>query len=199
MMNDDNATTKRNTMEANTDYVRYEILQKFIYHLAYYKALHLEYTKETNLSTFWTMTIDAHLMQATLYWCKVFGKDKNNDFHWKNIISEAEQKDFLLFIDKHGITKEIWHEIWHSMQTFRDKYVAHRDKKFSTSVPHFDIPLKIVYYYQRWSYEHENMDSYENFEYLFNKIKSDVSLMVPIIVSINEKNQNVPLFEYSII
>ena len=49
------------------------LVKRFLYHLFYYRTLHKEIQTHPVHSEFWTHTTDAHLLQASIYWCMVFG------------------------------------------------------------------------------------------------------------------------------
>ncbi len=64
-------------MEYDTDVFReqFPIVKTFLYHLTCYRELHRVYQDLDLKSEFWTHTIDAHLLQAAILWCMVFGSN----------------------------------------------------------------------------------------------------------------------------
>ena len=70
---------------------QFPIVKWFVYHLIYYRALSTGYEEHGMQNEFWTLTIDAHLLRATIDWCMVFGSDKSNPTHWKRLyIAESD-------------------------------------------------------------------------------------------------------------
>jgi hypothetical protein len=55
---------------------QFPIAKRFINHLTYYRVLHKTYTDRKLRNEFWTLTIDADLHAATIYWCMVFGSNR---------------------------------------------------------------------------------------------------------------------------
>ena len=142
-------------MEYNDEIFReqFPIVKSFLYHLTCYRELHSVY-KDLNLkSEFWTYTIDAHLLQACILWCMVFGPD-GNPTHWKKLCHQNDTKlenNFRDGLFKHTeLTQEKWDEYWKKMNEFRGGYVAHRELNYSKPVPSFKIAEEVAYYYDTW-------------------------------------------------
>jgi hypothetical protein len=132
------------------------ILSKFLYHYRSYKELLCNYQKLIGDQAFWVSTIDAHLMQCFNYWCMVFGSDKNNDTHWKNLkfnLHEGEDGFDKRLFNELNINKEEWKIAWKEIIDFRNKYTAHRDIGFSRPVPYLDYAYKTVFIYDKWLIE----------------------------------------------
>lgn len=133
---------------------QFPIVKNFVYHLSYYRCLHKTYSKADFLSEFWAYTNDAHLLQATISWCKVFGSDGCNETHWKNLNSGDMEKLKLSFTEglksSCGMAADEWKKYWQEITNFRNKYVAHREVRFNAPVPSFDRALDIAFFYDRW-------------------------------------------------
>jgi hypothetical protein len=133
---------------------QFPLVKWFIYHLMYYRELRCDEARFKK-SPFWVFTTDAHLLQATNYWCMVFGSHASNPTHWKHLaVHEGDQKELRQGFKKAvlaqtGFTEEEWTKYWKEMVTFRNKYVVHRDN-FKDPVPNFDIALEVVYAYDGW-------------------------------------------------
>jgi len=133
---------------------QYSIVDRFIYHLTYYRTLNEGYTKRRMRNEFWYMTIEAHLFTATMNWCMIFGSDGCNPTHWKQLSLNEQERLAQSF--REGLLQEIeldekhWRRYWKSMINFRNKFVAHRELHFSDPVPNFDTALAVAYYYDRW-------------------------------------------------
>jgi hypothetical protein len=102
---------------------------------------------------FWTLTIDAHLLRATINWCMVFGSE-NEPTHWKRLAeqSEGHAQSFRDGLFRKSCLNEVgWQKYWTDMKKFRDKWVVHRElEPFTDPVPDFDIALVVAYHYDRW-------------------------------------------------
>ncbi|MEW6660446.1 MAG: hypothetical protein AB1424_17510 [Thermodesulfobacteriota bacterium] len=130
------------------------ILKKFVYHLIYQRELNYLH-KEFNIqSEFWVHTMDAHLRDACIHWCMVFGSDKSNPTHWKNLFdseTKKEEDSFRQALFKEvGFDKQTWNEYWNNMKNFRDKYVAHREVDFKAPVPYLNKALEVAFVFDDW-------------------------------------------------
>jgi len=133
---------------------QFPIVRAFVYHLTYYRCLNKGYDKCGFDSEFWTHTIDAHLLQASINWCKVFGSDRQNDIHWvklnNNKHGELNLKFLLGLKTSCGIDLEEWKSYRKVIINFRNKFVAHTDLLFAAPVPSFDMALQVAFYYDIW-------------------------------------------------
>ena len=133
---------------------QFPIVKWFVYDLIYYRALSKSYKEYGLQNEFWTLTIEAHLLRATIDWCMVFGSDTSNPTHWKRLFiieSDARYQSFRegLF-NATGLDRDTWQEYWERMTDFRNKYAAHRELEFANPVPNFDTALAVAYYYDNW-------------------------------------------------
>jgi hypothetical protein len=134
---------------------QFPIVKRFVYHLLYYRALHKHFKEGHPESDFWVHTINAHLFQAAILWCMVFGSDGTNPTHWKQLSptkADELQKSFRDGLLEHtGLTQQEWEKCWKDVKHFRDKYVAHRELvPYSHPVPYFENALKVAYFYDAW-------------------------------------------------
>lgn len=133
---------------------QFAIVKLFVYHLTYYRVLLKGYKEHQLQNEFWALTIDAHLLRATINWCMVFGSDTNNPTHWKrlsitdSILLKEHFREGLF--QATGLDQDTWRQYWESMTVFRNQYAAHRDLEFSSPVPNFDIALVVAYFYDDW-------------------------------------------------
>jgi hypothetical protein len=135
---------------------QFPIAKRFVCHLAYYKMLNAAYKVSPELQPeFWIPTIDAHILQAAISWCNVFGAEGSSDLHWKHLSKVDSNRLQASF--REGLPRWIglgwpeWETYWKDMTGFRNKYVAHREKReYKKAVPKFDIALKVTYYYDNW-------------------------------------------------
>lgn len=129
---------------------QYEVLVRFIHHLAYYRTLWQAYTDQQLESEFWKYTIDSHLLRAIIDWCMVFGTN-SNELHWKKVakndFAQSAFRSYLL--NAIGFSLEQWSECQTDMMDFRNKYAAH------SNIPHpptptMDTALRVVTTYDEW-------------------------------------------------
>lgn len=133
---------------------QFPIVKWFVYHLTYYRALSKGYRERRLQNEFWTLTIDAHLLRATVDWCMVFGSDRSNPTHWKRLSITESKMLYQSFreglFNATGLDRDRWQEYWESMTDFRNKYAAHRELEFANPVPNFDTALAVAYHYDNW-------------------------------------------------
>jgi len=133
---------------------QFPVVKRFVYHLIYYRKLKAACDRVELQSEFWTHTIDAHLLQAAIHWCMVFGSHGCNATHWMKLSSSDSEKleqSFRNGLSKHtGLSAEEWRKCWDAMKDFRDNCAAHRKLNFCEPVPVFTSALKVAYYYDHW-------------------------------------------------
>lgn len=133
---------------------QFPIVKRFLYHLTCYKELHRVYQDLDLKSEFWTHTIDAHLLQASILWCMVFGSDGCNPTHWKKLCDydlTTLQRSFREALFKRvSLTQETWDAYWKEMVEFRGGYAAHRELSYSKPVPNFKLAQEVAYFYDEW-------------------------------------------------
>jgi len=133
--------------------IQFPIVKLFIYHLTYYRILLDRYREHQLRNEFWTLTIDAHLLRATINWCMLFGSC-SAPTHWKRLVGQSESltRSFCeeLF-QATDLDEERWRKYWESMTRFRNKWAAHRElEPFADPVPTFDTALAVAYHYDQW-------------------------------------------------
>lgn len=143
-------------MQYNVDVFReqFPIVTRFVYHLIYYRELWSACHRFNVKCEFWIHTLDAHLLQALMDWCKVFGSDGCNDTHWKNLsVGESDElkRSFREGLSEEtGLTLPQWRCYWNGVKGFRDKYAAHHELGYNKPVPDFTIALNVAHYYDGW-------------------------------------------------
>ena len=130
------------------------IVKRFFYHVIYYRSISNGYQEHQLQNEFWTLTIDAHLGQATMNLCMVFGSDGCNPTHWKRLSKEQSKELTQSFRDglfqELDLDKSAWDKYWNSFKDFRDNFVTHRELNFSRPVPYFDTAFDVACYYDKW-------------------------------------------------
>ena len=133
---------------------QFPIVKRFLYHLTCYRELHCVYQGLNLQSEFWTHTIDAHLLQAVILWCMVFGSDGCNPTHWKKLGGDDPdvlQRNFRgQLSEAMALTQEQWKAYWEEINTFRGGYAAHRELNFSKPVPSLSLAEEVAYFYDKW-------------------------------------------------
>ena len=133
---------------------QFPLVKYFVCHLIYYRELLHKYQEMELKSSFWTFTIDAHLIRAVILWCDVFGSEGCNPTHWKRL-SEGNldrlRESFRESLFKQTVfTPATWDTYWREMVDFRNEYVAHRELTYNKPVPNLDRALEVVYVYDGW-------------------------------------------------
>jgi len=135
---------------------QYPVVYTFVQQLAYFRGLKAGLAGLTDYMDFWSCTLNNHLKQAAVDWCKVFGSPKE-DIHWTktptaSTIERARQDFEWLVFSRTDFTAEQWEHYCTSMRAMRDKYVAHVDlrKPLEGPVPLFDAALQVADAYWEW-------------------------------------------------
>ncbi len=133
---------------------QFPIVKFFVYHLIYHRVLLRGYQEHQLQNEFWKLTIDAHLLRAVTNWCMVFGSDKSEPTHWKQL-SISDPKALYKSIreglfEATDLKQHIWRQYWKSVVDFRNKFAVHRELEFSSPVPKLDMALTVAYYYDTW-------------------------------------------------
>jgi len=133
---------------------QYPIVKQFVYHLVCYRQLYEAYNAIELQSVFWIRTIDAHILQAVIQWCMVFGSDGNNPIHWKKLCivdQESFEQTFRNGLyQSTDLTPETWKSYGEQMRGFRGRYAAHRELTIDYPVPLMDTALKVSFFYDKW-------------------------------------------------
>lgn len=140
--------------EADIFCEQFPIVRTFLYHLTCYRELHYAFQYLELKSEFWAHTSDAHLLQACILWCMVFGSHGCNPTHWKKLYQqnlEELEKSFRDGLFEHTyLNQQKWDSYWKEMNDFRGGYAAHRELNYSKPVPEFNTAETIAYYYDNW-------------------------------------------------
>lgn len=103
---------------------------------------------------FWSLTSNAHLLQAIVCWCKVFGATGTNETHWHELaatdVAELRESFCAELSSKLGLDKPAWRAYHKEVKDFRDKYVAHTEIGFIAPVPQLDVALNIAFVFDQW-------------------------------------------------
>jgi hypothetical protein len=132
----------------------------FVRHLAYARGIKAARDLLAEPQWFWAATATAHLGQATLDWCKVFGND-SEEIHWKKIFADTAQEPAMEqfrrdIVAKTGLPKPEWDAYREKMVALRNTVVAHVNpaQPFSGATPLFTVALQVAYAYQEWVTPH---------------------------------------------
>lgn len=128
-------------------------IDSFVKHLLCHRAVQRKGGELLN-HPFWSLTSDAHLLQAIVAWCKVFGATGTNETHWQNLATTdaAELRDSFraALFSELGLNAEAWSAYHTEVTDFRNKYAAHTEGGFSMPVPKLDLALDIALLFDRW-------------------------------------------------
>lgn len=128
-------------------------IDAFVKHLVCHRVLN-QYIGRLPKQAFWSLTSDAHLLEAIICWCKVFGAKGTNETHWQQLdkADVAKLKDsFRSELQKQlGLDMKAWSAYHTEVTDFRNRFAAHSEIGFSQPVPRLDTALKIAYFYDDW-------------------------------------------------
>jgi hypothetical protein len=136
---------------------QYPLVKHFIYHLIYHRVSSRGYKESGLKNEYWALTCDAHLLQATILWCMVFGSDAQSAVHWKRLattesVSAELRKDFRKHLLRDiRLSQSEWQNYWEKIIDFRNNYAAHRAlSPYDKPVPEFDTALAVAHSYDGW-------------------------------------------------
>lgn len=132
---------------------QYPLVGSFTKHLVCHRVIRSNLVNLRQVTSFWNDTSTAHLLQASISWCMLFGSDGQNETHWKKLDLgdgnvEAHFRQRLL--EALSLSQEQWKSYWEEMVDFRNNYSAHRALRFERPVPVFDLALEIAFFYDSW-------------------------------------------------
>lgn len=125
----------------------------FVKHLLCHRALQRK-GRALLKQPFWSLTSDAHLLQAVVSWCKVFGASGTNPVHWQHLDTadvRALRDGFRCALSSElGLSGEAWSAYHTEVTDFRNKYAAHTEIGFSAPIPKLDLAMDIAFLFDRW-------------------------------------------------
>lgn len=133
---------------------QFPLVDRFAEHLAMHRAMKQEVSIEIfNKSALLVRTSDAHLLQAVIYWCMVFGTDENQT-QWKKLwpIPDAAREEFRQRLGKAtGRSEAEWDTYWEEIVFFRNNYAAHRALgDYNRPVPSLKFAEEVAFFWDRW-------------------------------------------------
>lgn len=130
------------------------LVYSFARHLVHHRALKNAISGKQFPSRFWVDTANAHILQACIYWCMVFGSFNSSKTHWHHLAvgpTDTLRNSFREGLCAHlEITEAEWNIYQKEMVTFRNQYVAHRDFTIQRPVPIFDRAVEVAFFYDSW-------------------------------------------------
>ena len=116
----------------------------FTRNLAYYRAGWEKGSYIFPENELWTTLNSNFLDVAVLEWCKLFA-DSNGFYSWSKVV--VDPKSFLpqLYHD-YGASIEEWDRYIIEMRTYRNKFLAHLDKRSTMYIPSMDLAKFAIYY-----------------------------------------------------
>ena len=173
---------------------QFPLVKLFLYHITYFREINDSYKTTQSKSVFWTYTINAHLLQATMTWCMVFGAEGCNQTHWKKLSSEEceiLQSSFRNRLSESiDLSMEQWNDYWLKVTTFRNKYVAHRELNYDYPVPNFSNAIKVALFYDKWIRELISPDILEepSLKDFVSDLKSSIRPLIDKILSVTKEH-----------
>lgn len=98
---------------------------------------------------FWNVQYGGLMNLSVIEWCKLFGSDKNNDLHWKNVYANRIDDFRSRMIEASGVSASAWKAYHSHLKNWRDQEFAHEDidARPRERYPHFDIALAVAGFY----------------------------------------------------
>ena len=164
-----------NIIEGARDYIlskrifeeQVDVLFNYTRSYLYYKIIG-EHLNSLDGFDFWTHTMNTHLLNSIVEWCKVFGID-SNESHWKKICIDNnhtfEESIRQRILTHTGFTPEEWFDYWKNFCEFRNEYCAHRnpertlpvpimEKSFNAASAYFNFIIDLI----PWNRRQENLE-----------------------------------------
>lgn len=123
--------------------------------IAFYRAGWRGEKLNTN-DQFWITANGNFLDIAVLEWCKLFADSRGEHF-WRKAISDPE-KFFQGLLTNLGLQKSDFEKYITLMREYRDKFVAHLDKKEVMNIPDLKVSIDSTTYLYDYLLEHEEED-----------------------------------------
>ena len=171
-----NYTLSKRILEEQVD-VLFNYTRSYVYYKVIQANLH-----SLNGLDFWTHTMNTHLLNSVIEWCKVFGID-SNESHWKKICLnnketfEVEIRQRILM--QTGFTLKEWFDYWESFCEFRNEYCAHRNPDRTLPVPIMEKSFNAASAYFNFIIDLIPWDRHQdNLEELTNLFESEVNSVV---------------------
>ena len=172
---------------------QFPLVRLFLYHVVYFREIKKVYNSIELKSVLWTYTINAHLLQATINWCMVFGAEACNQTHCKRL-SERDCEELQSSFRKRlqevtDINLDRWNGYWSEITTFRNKYVAHRELNYDKPVPDFSNAITVALFYDQWIREIIAPDIFEEppLEEFVIKLKSSVVPLIEKLLTVTKE------------
>lgn len=141
----------------------HKLMKNYCFHIQSYRVIKKCFAKLAGDKEFWAYTCDAHLLNATLCWCKIFGSNSEHT-HWKKIFIESERtftkKIFCEYLKKKGIDAKEWETVHKVILKFRNEYVAHTSN-YDDIVPYFNKASRVLHIFDEWLRKTLRYDKFE--------------------------------------
>lgn len=145
---------------------QFNLMERFMCHYISYKEIYSRREELMSGSKFWAQTCTAHVCEAVIIWCKLFGT-RGDETHWKKFIQDkSEQEKFKgILWEKLNFSEDNWTDYVEAMRKLRGKCIAHTELAFDRSsiipelfpadnvinLPELDTAVKVVKFYDEWA------------------------------------------------
>jgi hypothetical protein len=125
----------------------------FVQNLAFYRAAVADPTAlilsdDHPEAAFLRRAINNFLDIAVLDWCKLFGSQKTEKYHWRRVVSDTMNFERAL-LGELGTKDAAFQKLVKKMLGYRDRFVAHLDNDLVMNVPELDPSHKALVFYHR--------------------------------------------------
>ena len=137
-------------MKPVNDYITtvYPLLEDILYSITLYKTISGRIKQDASYDPyereFWVDIMNNSIQMAIINWCKVFGSENQNPFHYSNHF------EFVLEGIEQSKAK---------MVKFRNKYIAHKTE-VEVSVPYLNEALAVIFAFDKILREEYDLHSY---------------------------------------
>ena len=145
--------------EPISDYIKevYPVLERILYNIAAYKTIQSFISKDDSLienpyeQEFWVEMLNNAIQMAIIDWCKIFGSERDNPYHYKKHLENE--------INGIGQIKE-------PMILFRNKFAVHWTNK-KVPVPYLDGARELIYAFDQVIRGKYDLDGYPELQNIY--------------------------------
>lgn len=135
------------------------LCSSFVENLAFYRAAMADQMAPIRSDdhphvAFLRRTINNFINSAVLDWCKLFGNRRQEDHHWRNVVSDPSAFERAL-LGELGMTADEYEHLVKKMLDYRNNFLAHLGKALIMTPPELTPAHKAVVIYHRQIFEHE--------------------------------------------
>lgn len=126
---------------------------------------YLRATMNTFRGDFYQTILNNFVDITVLEWCKIFVEEKHGKHYWKkSVCVEAPEKFLENMLSSFGVTEDDFENYIKEFKTYRDKFVAHLDRKSEMNIPDFELAKESAIFLYQHLIDKETFASAMNIE-----------------------------------